>query len=214
MVCVTTAGTGGATGTGGSVATGGTPGTGGTSATGGSPGTGGNGTGTGGTPATGGSSGTGGNPATGGSPGNNLIINGDFSQGDTNWGVPNGSPNSKGVNNGQYCITLTSGTGEVIIGWGGSTISANLSAGVNYTLSYQASASAGLSEFDVHIGEAVGSFTLDKDLGNDNVGTSLATITHMFSLSSADSQAGVAFLIKASGGSSTVCIDNVILTPN
>ena len=95
------------------------------------------------------------------------------------------------------------------------TTSANLSAGVNYTLSYQVSASAGLSEFDAHIGQAVGSFTLDKDLGNDTtIGTSLGTITHMFSLTSADSQAGVAFLIKASGGSSTVCIDNVSLTAN
>ena len=161
----------------------------------------------------GGSSATGGNPGTGGGPsGPNLIANGDFSQGDTNWGVPNGSPTSKGVQNGQYCITLSSSTGEVIVGWGGSTISANLSAGVNYTLSYQASASAGLSEFDAHIGQAVGSFNLDKDLGNDNVGTSLGSISHMFSLSSADSQAGVAFLIKASGGASTVCIDNVSLT--
>ena len=218
--CVTTAGSGGTPGTGGSVATGGSVGTGGvvgtggSPATGGSPGTGGT-TGTGGNgPGTGGTSATGGSPGTGGNPANNLIANGDFSQGDTNWGVPNGSPTSKGVQNGQYCITLSSSTGEVIVGWGGATTSANLSAGVNYTLSYQASASAGLSEFDVHIGQAVGSFNLDKDLGNDNVGTSLGTITHMFSLSSADSQAGVAFLIKASGGSSTVCIDNVSLTAN
>jgi hypothetical protein len=214
--CVTTAGTGGTPGTGGSTATGGVPGTGGTGvgtggtpATGGSTGTGGNGPGTGGSSATGGSTGTG-----GGSSGSNLVINGDFSQGMTNWNISENTPTNPGVNNGQLCITLTSGTGEVIVGWGDSTTSASLSAGVNYTLSYQASASAGLSEFDVHIGQAVGSFNLDKDLGNDNVGTSLGTVTHMFSLSSADSQAGVAFLIKASGGSSTVCIDNVSLTAN
>ena len=211
-VCVTTAGTGGTPGTGGSTATGGTPGTGGTQATGGGPGTGGT-PGTGGN-GTGGTSATGGSPGTGGNPANNLIGNGDFSDGQTNWNISENTPTNPGVNNGQLCITLTSGTGEVIVGWGSSTTSASLSAGVNYTLSYQASASAGLSEFDVHIGQAVGSFTLDKDLGNDNIGTSLGTITHMFSLTSADSQAGVAFLIKASGGSSTVCIDNVSLSAN
>ena len=119
-VCVTTAGTGGTPGTGGSSATGGTQGTGGTQATGGSPGsggtpgTGGNGAGTGGTSATGGNSGTGGNPA------NNLIANGDFSDGQTNWNISENTPTNRGVNNGQLCITLNaSGTGEVIVGWGG-----------------------------------------------------------------------------------------------
>jgi hypothetical protein len=216
--CVTTSGsTGGTPGTGGSVATGGTPGTGGTvgaggsPATGGSPGSGGNGPGTGGTPATGGS------PGTGGSPADNLIINGDFSQSDTNWGVPNGSPTTKGVQNGQYCITLNSGSGQVILGWGGTAVSANLSANVNYTLSFQASASSSLSGFDTHVGSAVsvgGSYPLDKDVGNDTIGTSLQTFTHMFSLTSADPQAGVAFLISVSSGNSTVCVDNVTLTAN
>jgi hypothetical protein len=219
---VTTAGTGGTPGAGGSLATGGAGvgtggtgvGTGGTSATGGSPGTGGNGTGTGGSSATGGSPGTG---AGGSSSGNNLIINGDFSQNDTNWGVPNGSPTSKGVQNGQYCITLDSGSSQVILGWGGTAVSANLTANVNYTLSFQASASSSLSEFDTHVGSAVsvgGSYPLDKDLGNDTVGTGLQTFTHMFSLTSADSQAGVAFLITVSTGTSTVCVDNVSLTAN
>ena len=154
---------------------GGTPGTGGSTATGGTPGTGGTGVGTGGTPATGGSPGTGGTaleraaasgdrrqPGTGGnsgtggsSSGNNLIVNGDFSQDDTNWGVPNGNPTSKGVQNGQYCITLNNGSGQVILGWGGTAVSANLAANVNYTLSFQASASSSLSGFDTHVGSAV-----------------------------------------------------------
>ena len=207
MECVTTAGTGGTPGAGGSVATGGTPGTGGTGAgtggtpaTGGSPGTGGNGAGTGGTSATGGSPGTGGNSGTGGSSsGNNLIINGDFSQDDTNWGVPNGSPTSMGVQNGQYCLTLNNGSGQVVLGWGGTTVSANLSANVNYTLSFQASASSSLSGFDTHVGSAVsvgGSYPLDKDVGNDTIGTGLQTFTHMFTLTSGDDdKAGVAFFV-------------------
>lgn len=224
MECVTTAGTGGTPGTGGATANGGTPGTGGTgvgtggsSATGGGPGTGGNGSGTGGSPATGGSPGSGGNSGTGGSSGSNLIINGDFSQGDTNWGVPNGNPSNMGVNNGQYCLTLNNGSGQVVLGWGGTTVSANLSANVNYTLSFQASASSSLSGFDTHVGSAVsvgGNYPLDKDLGNDTIGTGLQTFTHMFTLTSGDAQAGLAFLISVSTGTSTVCIDNVSLTAN
>lgn len=176
--CVTTSsGTGGSPGTGGSVATGGTPGTGG-SATGGAPGTGGL-PGTGGTPATGGVPGTGGTPATGGNPGtggspgtgggssgSNLIINGDFSQSDTNWGVPNGTPTSKGVQNGEYCVTLNSGSGQVVLGWGGTSVSANLLANVNYTFSFQASSTSALSGFDTHVGSAVevgGAYPVDKD---------------------------------------------------
>ena len=220
--CVTTAGSGGGPGTGGSGATGGTTGTGGngvgtggTPATGGGPGTGGNGTGTGGTSATGGGPGSGGNPGTGGgSSGTNLIVNGDFSQNDTNWGVPNGTPTSKGVQNGQYCVTLNNGSGQVILGWGGTSVSANLAANVNYTLSFQASATTALSGFDTHVGSAVevgGSYPLDKDLGNDNIQTGLMTFTHMFTITSADPQAGVAFLFGASG-TSTVCVDNVSLT--
>lgn len=223
--CVTTAGSGGTPGTGGSTSTGGTLGTGGTGvgtggtpATGGSPGTGGNGPGTGGASATGGGPGTGGDSGTGGSSsGNNLIINGDFSQDDTNWGVPNGNPTSKGVQNGQYCITLNNGSGQVILGWGGTAVSANLAANVNYTLSFQASASSSLSGFDTHVGSAVsvgGSYPLDKDLGNDTIGTGMQTFTHMFSLTSADPQAGVAFLISVGTGTSTVCVDNVSLTAN
>jgi hypothetical protein len=218
--CVTTAGTGGSPGTGGSVATGGTLGTGGGIGTGGSPGTGGNGTGTGGSPATGGSPGTGGDPGTGGgSSGSNLIINGDFSQNETNWGVPVGSPSSKGLQKGQYCVTLNNSSGQVIVGWGGTAVSANLAANVNYTLSFQASATSGLSGFDTHVGSAVpvpdGSTTypLDKDLGNDNIQTGLMTFTHTFTIDSADPKAGGAFLIMASG-SPTVCIDNVSLTQN
>ena len=121
------------------------------------------------------------------------------------------------MNNGQYCLTLNSGSGQVVLGWGGTTVSANLSANVNYTLSFQASASSSLSGFDTHVGSAVsvgGSYPVDKDLGNDTIGTGLQTFTHMFTLTAADAQAGLAFLISVSTGTSTVCLDNVSLTAN
>jgi hypothetical protein len=219
-----TPGTGGAVSTGGTPATGGTPGTGGTPATGGTPGTGGTpatgGTpGTGGTPATGGTPGTGGTPATGGSPGTggstsggNLITNGDFSNGSTNWGIPNGGTSSSGVNNGAFCVT-TSGTGSVIVGWGDSSTSFNLMANVGYTLSYQASASMNLSSFEVHIGQVISPYNVDHQENNDKPGNSLQTFTHNFTVTSGDPQTGLAFVFAGPTGTN-VCFDNVSLTQN
>ena len=136
--CVTTAGSGGTTGTGGSTATGGSVGTGGvvgtggTSATGGSPGTGGNGPGTGGN-GTGGTSATGGSPGTGGNPANNLVANGDFSDGATNWHFENGAAS---VNNGQYCTTSINAS--ALFGWQNMSTPLTLMNGQSYTLSYRA----------------------------------------------------------------------------
>jgi hypothetical protein len=236
QTCVSTSsGSGGDTGTGGSgtggaVSSGGNTGTGG-AASGGNTGTGGGAagaTGTGGA-ATGGNTGTGGgaagSPGTGGaatggstgsggsSPTNNLITNGDFSQGMTNWNLT-GSPSSSGVNNGEYCMMVTMAQGQIILGWGGSTTSLNLMANVAYTLTYQARASNGAT-VDVHIGQAVGSFNLDKDLGNDSPGSGTQTFTKMFTLTTADPQAGVAFLVSTSStGGSMVCFDNLVVTQN
>jgi hypothetical protein len=197
---------GGSTGTGGAAA--GTTGTGG-AATGGNTGSG--GSATGGNTGSGGSA-TGGNTGSGGSSsGTNLVANGDFSQGMTDWNLT-GSPSSSGVNNGEYCMMLTMGQGQIILGWGDSTTSLNLMANVNYTVSYQARASNGAT-VDVHIGQAVGSFALDKDLGNDSPGTGTQTFTHMFSITNADPQAGVAFLVStSSSGGSMICFDNLVVT--
>jgi hypothetical protein len=224
----TASGSGGATAGGGDTGSGGSTGTGG-GATGGAAGSGSTGSGgavsSGGTTGSGGAAGNGatgsGGSATGGATGSggsgsgtNLVTNGDFSQGMTGWNVSENTPMSMGVNNGQFCISLNSGTNEVIVGWGDGTAAANISASSTYTLSYQASASAGLSEFDAHVGQAVSPYTLDKDVGNETLTSSMQTFTHMFMPAQNDSQAGVAFLIKASGGTSMVCIDNVSLTQN
>jgi hypothetical protein len=211
-------------GTGGMTGSGGTTGGGGNVAAGGSTGSGGSSTsGSGGTAATGGSTGSGGSPSTGGStgsggssPGNNLITNGDFSQGMTDWGIPNGSPTSSGVENGQFCVTL--GSGSVIVGWGDSSTSFNLMANVSYTLSYQVSTTSPLGSFDVHVGEVVSPYTQDypsngQPIG-DNPSNNMQTFTHMFSVTNGDSQAGLAFVLSAGNGSPKVCIDNVSVTQN
>jgi hypothetical protein len=213
-------------GTGGTTGSGGTTGGGGNVATGGSTGNGGSSTsGSGGTAATGGSTGSGGASSTGGSPGsggsspgNNLITNGDFSQGANDWGVPNGNPSNAGVNNGEYCLTLSNGSGTVILGWGGTSVSANLTANVNYTVSFQVSSTGALSDFEVHVGSAVavnGSYPIDYQVSPSNApGNSLTSYTEMFTISTADPQAGIAFQVAATNGNPTVCVDNVSLTAN
>jgi hypothetical protein len=216
--CVTTSsGTGGSLGTGGNVATGGSPGTGGDAATGGSLGTGGTPStggspGTGGT-ATGGSPGTGGTSATGGTTGTNLISNGDFSSGMTNWGIPNGGTSSFSVNgSGQFCVT-TSGTTSVVVGWGDPSTSFSLMANVNYTLSYQASSTSTLSSFQAHIGQVVSPYGVDHEEDNDKPGNGLQTFTHSFSVTSGDAQAGLAFVFAGNSGT-MVCFDNASVTQN
>ena len=213
--CVTTGGgTGGTPGTGGSVATGGTSGTGGivgtggtqatggSAATGGTPGTGGNGPGTGGTSATGGSPGTGGNPA------NNLVVNGDFSQADTNWHFENGAAS---VNNGQYCTTSINAS--ALFGWQNMSTPLTLMNGQSYTLSYRASGSNN-AVLHIKVAHAVGSFTPDDYETNpdDKLTTSLQTFTHTFTPTMGnDDNTGIAFFVMAG---QNICIANVVLVAN
>ena len=203
--CVTTTGSGGTPGTGGSVATGGTQGTGGVigtggSATGGSPGTGGNGTG--GTSATGGSPGTGGNPA------NNLVANGDFSQGDTNWHFENGAAS---VSNGQYCTTSINAS--ALFGWQNMSTPLTLMNGQSYTLSYRASGSNNAA-LHIKVAHAVSPYTPDDYETNpdDKLTTSLQTYTHTFTpTAGTDDNTGIAFFVMAG---QNICIASVVLVAN
>jgi hypothetical protein len=219
-----TGSSGGATGSGGGVSSGGNTGTGG-SATGGAAGDGSTGSGgavsTGGTPGTGGAAGggaagaggsaTGGNTGSGGTgPANNLIVNGDFSQGTTNWHFENGTAS---VNNGQYCATsISSGA---LFGWQNMTTPLMLSGSHSYTLSYQASGSNNAA-IHVKVAHADSPYTPDdydpmnnNQTVNDMLSTSLQTFTHMFTPGMGDdSDTGVAFFVEAG---QNVCIANVIL---
>jgi hypothetical protein len=207
--CVSTAATGGASGTGGAVSTGGTPGTGGTGvgtggspSTGGSPGTGGTGPGTGGTPATGGTQGTGGNPA------NNLLANGDFSQGATNWHFENGTAN---VNGTQYCTSSISSGG--LFGWQNMSTPLVLMNGQSYTLSYRASGSNS-AVLHIKVAHAVSPYTPDdyETSSDDQLTGSLQTYTHTFTPTAGnDDNTGVAFFVMAG---QNICIANVVLVAN
>jgi hypothetical protein len=206
-----TGGSGNSPGTGGS-----NPGTGGVMNTGGSSATGGTSGGTGGSSSTGGSGGsssTGGSNGTGGMSGTNLVTNGDLSNGDTGWGVGSGSPTTKGVMNGQYCVTFSNMT--ILVGWGNSSVAANLSSGASYTLSYQASSTDSNTTVEIHVGQAVSPYNSDaSNITGDKPGSSLTTFSHTFMSTANDSTAGLAFLFASSGSNVTACIDNVVLTKN
>jgi hypothetical protein len=187
-LCVT--GTGGITGAAGTTGTAGTTGSAGVS----------------------GGAGTTGTAGTIGTGGPNLIVNGDFSNGMTNWAIPNGTPTSPGVMNGQFCLTLVNNAANVIVGWGDASTSVVVNQGTSYTLSYQASSSAGLSTFEAHVGQVVQPYNVDFNAKDDKPGTGLTTFTHIVTVTTSDAQAGLAFVMAASSGTPKVCLDNVSLT--
>jgi endoglucanase len=157
-------------------------------------------------------------------PANNQIVNGDFSSGSSSpWGITVNTTGTVGVSgsvtNGQYCVYVP-GEAAVTIGWpsSGSPV-AMLKSGTTYEFYYQASVSGGpLYSFEAKVGQAVSPYGLDYSTSADlaSLGPSLQTFIHTFSLSIADSVAGIAFNIETYYMMpATVCIDNVALgTPN
>jgi hypothetical protein len=151
----------------------------------------------------------------------NLIVNGDFSEGYTDWnltiqGGPTGS--SADVSTGALCLTLMPAV-SVTLGWPSDPASsAVLSAGVNYRLSYQVSASLPLS-LETKVGLAVSPYDpVDFDVTNEMPGTELQEFTHVFSPAQSDPMAGLAFNFVAQASynaqgpvGTTVCFDNISL---
>jgi hypothetical protein len=201
---VGTAGDTGTAGNSGSAGDTGTPGTAGAAGDGG-PGTAGN-TGSGSAGNTGSAGAAGGSTGAGGAtPAGNLIVNGDFSNGATNWHVQDGTGTVNGA--GAYCV---SNPGAALIGWEGTPGSLlMLRMGTSYRLSYQAS---GSGTVNVKIGLAVAPYTSDFE-GSNSLSSSLQTFTHTFTCPNNDINTGMAFTFS-NAGSSTVCIDNVSLVPN
>jgi hypothetical protein len=205
--------TAGGAGTGGSGATGTGGGT-GDGAGGTSGGTGGSGTGTGGSGAGGTSGGIGGTTGTGGTTAGNIVINGDFSNGETGWGLPAmlGTV-SHAVTGGAFCVTLGAVSSATIGYPAGATPPFQINAGVAYRFSYQASLSSGSIALEAKVGQTMTPFdATGSDWVGESAGTSLQTFTHVFTRTTTDSSMGVAF--NLTGGPGTACFDNVVLTPN
>jgi hypothetical protein len=107
----------------------------------------------------------------------------------------------------------------VLIGWGNSSIAANLMSGASYTLSYQASASNGSgTTLEVHVGQAVSPYNSDlpdpKKITCDSLSSNPTTFSHTFSSAMADTTAGIAFLFSTSASNVTACVGNVSIAAN
>ncbi len=221
------AGGGGAAGAGGGLA-----------GAGGGPGGGGSGGGSAGGAAGGGSAGANGGSAGGGAGGKggglggaagssggaggtpplpSLIVNGDFSNGLTDWKIvlDAGSLMNSGILNGQLCVTFGAYT-TVTLGWPSDTTTVfALQAGATYRLSYQAQTTMGLAGFEAQVGQGVAPYTqIDFMTQADVPGSQLATFTHTFTPTVAEPQGGFAFnIVSGASSGAVVCVDNVSLTP-
>jgi hypothetical protein len=151
----------------------------------------------------------------GGSGGPNLIDNGNFSNGDTNWKVIINSGNTTDnhtVMNNQFCLSVNSGS-NVTIGWGNTASPLMLSTGINYTFAFKASASPAAGTFHSKVGQAVQPYATDEEQDETGVGTSLTPFSHMFTVTTPDTNTGIAFVVNGPGqGSSMVCVSDVSIT--
>jgi len=149
-----------------------------------------------------GSTGNGGDTGSGGSPGNNLIANGDFSSGANNWHTESGTGNVD--SSGAYCIG--SPGGATLVGYSAPS-GTMLSLSGPYKLTFQAS---GAGTVHVKIGMAASPYTADYE-GNSSINSGPQTYTHTFTAN--DNNAGIAFTFM-NAGTSTVCLDNIVLVQN
>jgi len=153
--------------------------------------------------------------AGGGSLGTNLIVNGDFSNGLTGWGVTvqAGSLNSQTISNGQVCMGLGVYT-TVTLGYPSDISGAfALMSGHDYQISYQASTTVSIGQFEVKVGTDVAPYTQTDFLSDSDVpGSSPLTFTHLFSSATSDPQAGLAFnIVSGPASATTVCVSHVSL---
>ncbi len=162
--------------------------------------------------ARGGSGGTAGGAA---ARGPNLIANGDFADGATDWGVTPqaGSVGALTAQGGKLCMQLAAYSAATI-GWPLDAATAvALAGGISYTLSFQASSSAPLASFQVKVGQAVPPYTgVDFSWFGDSPNAAPEAFTHAFTATADDPKAGLAFNASTGAAGATVCLANVALT--
>jgi len=143
--------------------------------------------------------------------GENLIINGDFSDGSTNWQVTQADLGvTYGMSAGSYCVSLPSYS-AAYFGWGSSLMSVAIAASYGYTFSYTVSSTDSLYSFQAKIGHTVTPYTVVYSTSLDDPGVTPTTFTHSFTPTYSDTGAGIAFYIYAYSTGSTVCFSDVSL---
>lgn len=218
-LCVNPAGQGGASSSGGATSAGGSAGSiaaggsgGGSGAEGGSGGSTSAG-GTGGSDASGGTVGSGG--SAGGINSGNLIINGDFSQGNEYWEVTwqDGQYATQSYAGGEYCIGNPSTAYYLSFSLGFPPTPSDaftVEAGATYTLSYRA---RGYGTLEVKIGQAVSPYAEVQSFTTSVSSAGYQTFTHTVTPATTETQAGLVF-----NGTlyylDEVCFDDVSLVRN
>jgi len=155
-----------------------------------------------------------------GGAGTNLITNGDFSMGQTDWAIVSGT-GTISTPTGQLCVSVASGQ-VAILGWPETPGAPNLplTAGASYTLSYMAMATPAVI-VDAKVGHTTSPYTADFETptGSDAVTTSFTSFEHPFTAPTnpAETSAGVAFQIPQTGNAAAaemVCFEMVSLVEN
>jgi hypothetical protein len=131
----------------------------------------------------------------------------------------NGTPTAT---NGSLCVFVST-SATAILGWPEpqGTPGPALTPGASYTFTYMAQATPAIS-VDAKVGHSMSPYTADFEtpLGGDPVTASFTTFTHTFMAptSPAETSAGIAFAIPASGVAASpgaqVCFKNVNLVQN
>jgi hypothetical protein len=144
----------------------------------------------------------------------NLISNGDFSSGTTNWKLSTYSGASIAMSGDALCLYLTS-YGYGTLGWGDATLYTPLAAGTSYTFSYTAVVTTGsLYTFTAKVGHTVSPYGSDFTTSLDLPTTSTQQFVHTFTPTIADTGAGIGFTVYANTSTATVCFQNVTLMAN
>ncbi|HSY22397.1 MAG TPA: hypothetical protein VK841_09800 [Polyangiaceae bacterium] len=159
-----------------------------------------------------GSSGTSGGGPDATMQGDNLVLNGDFSQGGMYWGISSGT-GAIDAGTSQLCVTVGMGSGTVYLGWPQPSTMAGMSlaSGTMYTFSYKAQTAQGNVTIEAKVANSMGSsnyMPVDSDSTMDMVTGSLQTFTHTFTPTSNDASAGVVFIFS-SQSADTVCFESV-----
>jgi hypothetical protein len=162
-----------------------------------------------------GGSGAGGSGAHGGNGGQgaNLITNGDFSQGDSNWQLT--YHNASGAllsTSREFCIQPSDYALSITLGWPKAPAAGiTLVPGATYTFSYSAKSIFALT-ITAKIGEVTTPYTAAL-AADDIVDSSMPTFVHRFTAPSSLRAIGVAFDANISGDN-FLCIYDVSLTKN
>lgn len=143
--------------------------------------------------------------------GENLIANGDFSDGSTNWQITQADTGvTYGMSGASYCVSLPSYS-EAYFGWGNSLTSVAIAGGYGYTFSYTVSSTDELYSFQAKIGHTVTPYTVVYSTTTDSPGPTPTTFSHSFTPTYSDTGAGIAFYLYAYSTGATVCFADVSL---